>query len=445
MANQLNYELMERSLLGTMLNENYLILDTDLTPDMFQTQMHRSIFRAMQHLAYQDKPVDYITILTMVEPKEVGGAPYLANLQTFANSEKFDSYYEMVLDAWREREKQKLLFQAQSGNWSIEDIQNALDQLQTNTTRIDTCITNDLAAMFPLPEKPMEEIAAVRTKIKQLDRLLVGFRNGELTIVAGRPSMGKTDVMNYFAYTAGIAGFLPIVFSLEMDRTMLINRLLAMTGKINRLKMRDPFKYFSEKQKEKWVHTLTEVDKAKIHIDDRAGLTVRQIRAQARSIIRHNPERKPIIFIDYLQIIFSNDTRGGNQTYMIGQISWELKRMAKEFNCPVICLAQLNRGVESRQNKRPLMSDLRDSGNIEQDADVIILLYRDSYYAELKEKASEEYEYESEEADTQAYVDKRGNEPLELIVAKNRNGPTGSAVVNYRKTTGQISERVVGT
>ena len=443
MANYEKMELIEKSLLGTMLNENYLILDTDLKPDMFQLQSHRIIFRVMQHLAHQNQPVDYITVLTKVDPREVGGAPYLASLQNFADSEKFDAYYGLVLEAWREREKQRILFQAQNNNWSIEDVQKALDKLQTNSTKIDSDITNDLVSMYDLPFKPKEKIDAVPTKIKQLDHLLVGFRNGELTIVAGRPSMGKTDVMNYFAYTAGLAGYLPIVFSLEMNRAMLINRLVASAGKISRLKMRDPYKHFSERQKDNWVNTLTEVDKAKMHIDDRGGITVSQMRAQARSIIHFNLDRKPIIFIDYLQIISSGDALGGNQTYIVGQISSELKRMAKEFNCPVVCLAQLNRSVETRQNKRPLMSDLRDSGNIEQDADVIILLYRDSYYEELRENAmgEDEGDESGEVGEARKYVDDKGNELLELIIAKNRNGPTGTVVVNYRKTTGQIKDR----
>lgn len=445
MGKDLSIELMEKSLLGTMLNENYLILDTELKPDMFQLSIHRSIFRAMQQLAHQHQPVDYITILTKVEPKEVGGVTYLSALSSYANSDKFESYYRLILAAFREREKHRILVQAQTENLSIEDVQKAFDELQTTTTTVNTDIMDDLVKMSERPYKPTKEIGAVPTKISGLDQLLVGFRKGELTIVAGRPSMGKTDVMNYFAYTAGLAGFLPIIFSLEMNRAMLIDRLIASSGKISRLKMRDPYKYFSEKQKDNWIPTLTEVSKAKIHIDDRGGLTVSQMRAQARKIINTNPERKPIIFIDYLQIIFSNNARGGTQTNVIGQISWELKQMAKEFDCPVVCLAQLNRSVESRQNKRPLMSDLRDSGNIEQDADVIILLYRDSYYAEMKEMAMEEGENnEDTSIEIQEKPKGKASETLELIVAKNRNGPIGIVAVNYRKTTGQISDRWTG-
>ncbi len=188
-----------------------------------------------------------------------------------------------------------------------------------------------------------------------------------------------------------------------MSRTTLIDRLIAATGNFNRLKMRNPYEYFTDGQKEKWMATLGMLDNANIEIDDRAGMTVPQIRATARKIIKANPDKKPVILIDYLQIIRVSNPRD-NQTQAIGQISWELKQMAKEFNCPVICLAQLNCSVEQRQDKRPVMSDLRDSGNIEQDADVIAFLYRDDYYAKESERQN----------------------MLEFIIAKHRNGPTGT-------------------
>lgn len=164
------------------------------------------------------------------------------------------------------------------------------------------------------------------------------------------------------------------------------------------------------------------IDNANIEIDDRAGLTVPQIRATARKIIKSNSGKKPIILIDYLQIIRGTNIRD-NQTQAIGQISWDLKQMAKEFNCPVVCLSQLNRSVEQRQDKRPVMSDLRDSGNIEQDADVIAFLYRDDYYS--KESESKNI--------------------LEFIIAKHRNGPTGTVSAAYIKDTGRLSNISWGT
>ncbi|KGR76159.1 replicative DNA helicase [Ureibacillus sinduriensis] len=435
MTTDLSIDLLERSLLGTMLKEEYLILDEVIQPNMFQSQIHRSIYLAMQHLARNNQPVDYITILTMREPDEVGGANYLAGLQTFADEEKFDAYLEMFKKEWQEKQKQQILNLASLQNWPIETIQKELDALQTDTLSVETDVKDDLVKMAERPYLPKEDERVVRTDLKELEKLIVGFRQGELTIIAGRPSMGKTDVMNYFALTAGHAGCLPIIFSLEMNKAMLLDRLIAASGKISRLKMRDPYQYFSEKQKEQWIPVLTELSKANLQIDDRAGLTVSQMRAQVRKLIKNNPKQKPIVFIDYLQIIHSNAaTKGGNQTAIIGQISWELKQMAKEFDCPVVCLSQLNRGVESRQNKRPVMSDLRDSGNIEQDADVIILLYRAAYYNQSAQSV------EGQATTVGGTNTDPAKDKLELNVAKNRNGPTGIVSVNYSKMTGRLKE-----
>lgn len=209
-----------------------------------------------------------------------------------------------------------------------------------------------------------------------------------------------------------------------MSRRMLIDRLIALCGNIPRLKMRNPHRYLSQKQKEEWMNILSKLQKAHIHIDDRPGLSVSQMRAQIRKIMQTHPDKQPIVFIDYLQIIACEEHLS-NPYLSISKISAQLKKMAKDFRCPVICLAQLNRAVESRQNKRPVMSDIRDSGNIEQDADVIIFLYREAYY---------------EQPDTYMQTPPPLWETLEFIVAKNRNGPTSTVFVKYYKSTGRIVE-----
>ena len=208
---------------------------------------------------------------------------------------------------------------------------------------------------------------------------------------------------------------MPIIFSLEMKKESLIDRMIATTGNINRLNLRDPYATMSEAQKAKWTQAIGLLNNAKIQIDDRPAMTVPQIRATARKLIKQFPDRKPLILIDYLQIIRTNNPKD-NQTQQVGQISRDLKQMAREFNCPVVCLSQLNRSVEQRQDKRPVMSDIRDSGNIEQDADVIAFLYRDDYY----DKESE------------------SKNLLEIIIAKHRNGPTGTVPIAYVKETGRL-------
>lgn len=412
----ISIELAEKSLLGTMLHENYLIADSNLEAAHFISQVHQNIFTSMVQLVSERKAVDYITLLTTREPIELGGANYLAELGSFASATKFEEYETIVLENWRERTKRQMMEQAQQEDWGIAEIQHALDKLMTQYTTTNTSIKADLMQMAKRPFEQENSKTGVLTGLLDLDKLLNGFQNAELTIIAARPSMGKTDTMNHIALKAGWDGYLPIIFSLEMSRTTLIDRLIAATGNFNRLKMRNPYEYFTDGQKEKWMSTLGMLDNANIEIDDRAGMTVPQIRATARKIIKANPDKKPVILIDYLQIIRVSNPRD-NQTQAIGQISWDLKQMAKEFNCPVICLAQLNRSVEQRQDKRPVMSDLRDSGNIEQDADVIAFLYRDDYYAKESERQN----------------------MLEFIIAKHRNGPTGTVFASYVKDTGRLS------
>ncbi len=412
----ISVELAEKSLLGTMLHENYLIADSNLEAAHFISQVHQNIFTSMLQLVSERKAVDYITLLTTREPIELGGANYLAELGSFASATKFEEYETIVLENWRERSKRQMMEQAQQEDWGIAEIQHALDKLMTQYTTTNTSIKADLMQMAKRPFEQENSKTGVLTGLLDLDKLLNGFQDAELTIIAARPSMGKTDTMNHIALKAGWDGYLPIIFSLEMSRTTLIDRLIAATGNFNRLKMRNPYEYFTDGQKEKWMSTLGMLDNANIEIDDRAGLTVPQIRATARKIIKANRDKKPVILIDYLQIIRVSNPRD-NQTQAIGQISWDLKQMAKEFNCPVICLAQLNRSVEQRQDKRPVMSDLRDSGNIEQDADVIAFLYRDDYYAKESERQN----------------------MLEFIIAKHRNGPTGTVFASYVKDTGRLS------
>lgn len=370
----------------------------------------------MQDLVLKSRPVDYVTLLTMMEPAELGGANYLAELNSFSSPTKFDSYVDVLLEAWKESEKNKILVQAKDEGWKIGDVQNALEKLEgEGSAGLDTSIKAELISISERPYKEQLDEPGVTAGLNDLDKMLNGFQPSELIIIAARPSMGKTDTLNHFALAAGHAGYKPIIFSLEMSKWSMINRMIASTGGFNRLRMRNPNKYFTDEQKEKWMPTIGRLDAANINIDDRAGLRVSQMRATARKVINATPNLKPIIFVDYLQIV-QGDYPDRNRTEVVGQISNDLKQMAKEFNCPVVCLSQLSRGVEARNDKRPIMSDLRDSGNIEQDADVIGFLYRDDYY------------------------DKETETPniLEIIIAKHRNGPTGTVTASYVKETGVL-------
>ena len=420
-------ELLEKSILGTMLAENYLITDSGLQPDMFMGRHHQLLFSIMQELTLANHHVDYLTLSTRAEVVEQIGLHTITELLSYANAEKFDDYVSLLRENWVEQRKKHILFQSSQGDWSIGRILQSLDDLQIKGESTNTSIMPDLMEMVNLPYEDVDDHGLIVPHIDTLAKLIDGFRPGELTVLAGRPSMGKTDVMNNLALHAGSNGALPIIFSLEMSRMLLLKRLVANAGNYSRLKLRNPKKHLTDEQKMRWMDSLEDVLKSNIEIDDRSSLSLGQIRAQARRIIRRYPDRSPIIFIDYLQII-NMEADNDYNAVAISKVSRGLKQMAKDLNCPVVCLSQLNRNVETRSVKRPVMSDLRDSGSIEQDADVIILLYRASYYENAKRE---------EKGDV-----------LELIVAKNRNGPTGTAFANYFKKTGLVictkDERVAG-
>ena len=412
-------EFLEKSILGTMLEENYLILDSQLTPEMFYGQHHRMLFTMMRELALENHPVDFMTLNARFEQVNQIGLQYITELIHFASPEKFDGYIQLQREVWCEKQKEQILFQANEGDWPIAQIIHALDQTQLQGDFHDTSVIQTLVDMENRPFEETVTPGIVIPHIKDLSLLIDGFRPGEVTILAARPSMGKTDMMNNFALYAGWEGHLPIVFSLEMNTRTLLDRMIATAGNYSRLKLRNPKQYFTAEQTKNWHLVLNRVHQSNVQIDDRSHLAIAQIRAQARRIIRQNPNLKPIIFIDYLQIIQSENDQDFS-AIATSKISRSLKQMDKELNCPIVCLSQLNRNVESRSNKRPMMSDLRDSGSIEQDADIIIFLYRDTYYST---ETSE------------------GLDLLKLIIAKNRNGPTGTAYAFYNRMTGHVLSR----
>lgn len=407
----------EKALLGCMLKENFYIGDSVIRTEHFEDKRHQALFREMRLMHEKGRSVDIITLSTTVDMEPFGGISYLYDLQSYANPKKFDEYEEMLLSRWKEREKRNILTQAKEEDWGIQEVIQTLNLIDEARMDDHFSISTALAEVFEAPWQEGQQAKGIPTGIHSLDQMTNGFQAGELTVIAARPSMGKTDVMLHFAKEAGWRGYLPIIFSLEMPYGSLIQRLIASTGGINRIKLRNPFRELSLEQKEDWTDMIGHVSETNIQIFDSARQTIAEMRAKTRKLIHQFPEQKPIIMIDYLTLVRPTQDYGGNMHMQVTEISRELKVLAKEMNCPVLLLAQLNRAVEQRQTKRPLMSDIRESGSVEQDADVIIFLYRDTYY----DPAS----------------DQKG---LELIISKNRNGPVGKVVVNYNQFTGRVED-----
>lgn len=409
---------LEKAYLGSLLKAQYLLKDTVIQPEQLESTQHRKIMITMLELTGKGKTVDLITFTTLPELHSLGGMSYLSELFSYGDVEKFEEMEKLLLDQWKEREKRNILTVAAMHDWDIAKVIAQLDKI--NQVQLDdyTPIQQALSAIYEAPWEDQKPLMSVSSGIKKLDEMTGGFKEGEVTILAARPSMGKTDVMLHFAKMTGLEGFLPIVFSLEMPEKLITTRLIASTGGFNRAKMRDPKRLLNENQKNKWSKVIGELSGTNIQIFDGAGQNIAEMRAKTRKVINQFPDLKPILFIDYLTLIKSSQFYGGNSHSQVTEISRTLKTMAKDFHCPVICLAQLNRSVESRANKRPMMSDIRESGSVEQDADVILFLYREMYY------------------DKESH-----NRALEIIVSKNRNGPVGTIAVNYNEHTGRIEEQ----
>ncbi|PFP30643.1 DNA helicase [Bacillus sp. AFS073361] len=408
----------EKAFLGSLMKAEYLLKDTVVQPEHLESTRHKEIMRRMVEFNRVGKNVDLITFTTLPELESFGGMSYLSELLAYADVEKFDAMETLILDSWKEREKRNILTVAAMNDWEIARVIAELDKINQMKMDDHTSLQNALADIYEAPWEDQKLTEQATTGIEHLDKVTGGFRNGEVTILAARPSMGKTDMMLHFAKMSGWAGFLPLVFSLEMPEKLITSRLMASTGGFNRAKMRDPKRMLSSNQKNRWSDVISNLSETHIQIFDGGGQTIAEMRAKTRKLMNQFPYKKPILFIDYLTLIRSGQFFGGNSHLQITEISKSLKTMAKDYDCPVICLAQLNRSVESRADKRPMMSDIRESGSVEQDADVILFLYREAYY----DKNSQDHS-------------------LEIIISKNRNGPVGSLAVNYNQETGRIVER----
>ncbi|HWL13689.1 MAG TPA: DnaB-like helicase C-terminal domain-containing protein [Ureibacillus sp.] len=409
--------LAEEAVLGTILKEPHLLNDSDLKPEYFQTAENKNILLTMKELSGKGQAIDMVTLLTQGDPQKFGGAGKLNRIQNMANESKFDSYVEVLIEHWQEREKMNVLELAKYENWKLDKITSELNNLVSNKVKDHNNIDDLVAKVIEDPWREIEQSKGVYTGLKSLQDATNGWQNGELIILAARPSMGKTDVMLHLAKYAGWNECLPVIFSLEMNAESLRDRIIASTGMYNRSKMKDLYNRLSEPQKKTWMDTIGRVSETHIQIFDKSGQTVPEMRMKVRKLKNEYPDKQLIIFIDYLTLIKPTDDYKGNMHLATSDISKSLKALAKEFECPVISLAQLSRGVEKRNDKRPMLSDLRESGSIEEDADVVVFLYRDAYYSK-----------------------KEDDDKLELIIAKQRNGGVGTVESKYNKYTGAIND-----
>ena len=422
----------EQSVLGGLLLDNgaWDRVGDLLTESDFYRYEHRLIFTAMAALVNGSKPADVITVSEQLQSlgksEESGGLTYLNALaQSVPSAANIRRYAEIV----RERSVLRKLVAASDEiattafNPQGRPVSQILDDAESKIFRIgeegsksrqgfqnmDQLVVQLIDRVNELHENGAEEVTGVRTGFFDLDRMTAGLQPGDLIVLAARPSMGKTALALNIAEHVSVKEGLPVVvFSMEMGASQLALRMVGSLGRIDQQHLRT-----GALRDDEWgrlSEAVEKLQKVSVFIDESGSLTPSEIRARARRQARQCGQLG-LIVVDYLQLMTGSDSSDENRATVIGEISRGLKSLAKELKCPVIALSQLNRGVESRTDKRPMMSDLRESGAIEQDADVIMFIYRDDYYNK-----------ESKEAGI-----------AEINISKQRNGPTGTFKLTFLK------------
>ncbi|MGH7771154.1 MAG: replicative DNA helicase [Candidatus Binatia bacterium] len=408
----------ESSVLGAiMLEDNAInpVLEI-LIPEDFYRESHRKIFRAMIELSNRNEPIDLITLSDLLkargELEAVGGSAYLASLNALVPTAANVSYYARIV---REKAILRHLISAATeiatrGFEEQGNVDEFLDtaekvifdisekKIKSSFVMIGEMIKDSLKLVEKLYERK-EMVTGVPTGYKDLDRLTAGLQPSDLIVVAGRPSMGKTAFcLNVATHAALEAGIGVALFSLEMAKEQLVLRMLCSEARVDNSKVRAG--YLGERDFPRLANAAARLHEAPIYIDDTPAISILELRAKARRLVRDKGKRVGLVVLDYLQLMRGMGT-APNREQEISEISRSLKALAKELSVPVIAISQLNRRVEDRGDKRPMMADLRESGAIEQDADVIAFIYRDEVY---NQKSTD-----------------RGI--AEIIVAKQRNGP----------------------
>lgn len=411
-----NVEAEEAILGGILLDPEALNRVSNLAPEMFSLPSHQIIFKACQRLAASQKPTDLLTVRSFLADKGVlekaGGYTKLVQLvESTVSAVNIDQYAELVEDKYRRR----LLIQAgneiaQMGYETSSDLSSVLDRAEEKMFSVTqsrekvglTGITDALVSCFTGLEERSQglSIPGLPCNFYDLDAITGGFQRSDFIILAGRPSMGKTAFALNTAHAIAAIHRLPVaIFSLEMSKEQLVQRLLASEAGIPSDRIRSG--RISPQEWESLSDAVGRLAELPLHIDDSPCPSVNEIRSQARRLQAENGGKLGFILIDYLQLMGGDDS---NRVQELSRITRSLKGLARELNVPVIALSQLSRGVELRGDKRPMMSDLRDSGSLEQDADLVLMLYREEYYI----------------------PDTPDRGIAEIIVAKHRNGPTGT-------------------
>jgi replicative DNA helicase len=410
----------EMSLLGAVLIDEETLADISehVTTKDFYDKRHGIIYGGMMRLYERHKPVDLLTLTDELKKKDqldtIGGSAYLTELTNYVpTAAHAAAYAELVAQkAVRRRlikasseiselgfdentTTQELLEKAEAELFSVSD-----QSLRQDVVSLDTILTESFDRMEEL-HRNKGALRGIRTGYRDLDNMTAGLQRSDLIILAARPAMGKTTLVTNLAYNVATIAKQPVLFfSLEMSKEQLVDRMLADASGVDAWNIRTG--NLSDDDFSKLSEAMGEMSEAPIFIDDTPGLSVLEMRTKARRASHNAP--LGLIIVDYLQLLQSNGNHNGNRVQEVSEISRGLKLIARELNVPLIALSQLSRSVESRTPPIPQLADLRESGSIEQDADIVSFIYRPGYY----EPDNPEFE-----------------NITELIIAKHRNGPVG--------------------
>ena len=432
----------EQSVLGGLLLDN-LAWDRAadlLTESDFYRHEHRLVFAAVASLVQHSKPADVITVFerlqSMGQDSDVGGMAYLnalalsvpsaANMRRYAEIVRERAILRKLIAASDEIATAAFNPGGRTVPQVLDDAENKILKIGEEGSRqrqgfqsIDKLVLTLLDRVNELHDNGAEDVTGVRTGYFDLDKLTAGLQKGDLLVLAARPSMGKTAFALNIAEHVAVKEELPVlVFSMEMGASQLALRLVGSLGRINQQHLRT-----GKLEGDEWgrlAEAVERLGKSQIFIDETPALSVAELRARARRMARQFGGTMGLIVIDYLQLMSGNGGSEENRATELGEISRGLKALAKELQCPVMALSQLNRSVETRTDKRPMMSDLRESGAIEQDADVIMFIYRDEYY--------------TKDACKEPGV-------AEIIIAKQRNGPVDTVKLTFLKPQTRFENR----
>ncbi len=428
----------EQSVLGSILLQPSTLISAMeyLQTHDFYRRAHQLIYQTMIDLNEKNEEIDVITVANLLETnkqlEDVGGAPYLAELANVVPTAANIEYYAKIVE---ERSLLRRLIQASTDIITetyeeSDDVSSILDAAEQKILEVSerknrsgfikiSDVLRDSMEEIDELYKNNEEITGLSSGYRALDLMTAGLHEDELIILAARPGMGKTAFALNIAQNIGTSTSENVaIFSLEMGATQLVNRMLCAEGTINANNLRTG--QLTEEEFEKLFVAMGSLSKANIFIDDTPGIRVSEIRAKSRRLMQ---ERGGIglIIIDYLQLIEGSGQESRQQE--VSEISRQLKKLAMELNVPVIALSQLSRSVESRQDKRPILSDLRESGSLEQDADIVAFLYREDYY-----RSEDEDEEEAEEDNV-----------IEVLIEKNRSGARGDVKLLFIKEYNKFS------